>query len=151
MKTRWIAAHDFSACSDAAARQAARDAVTEKAQLILLYALDPEIMAPPVEWATGAATAPSVTHLAETRTAARVRMEAIADALRSDNPGLVVSVEVHDGHPVDVILDAAEADGISRIIVGTHGRRGLRRLFLGSVAERVVRASPVPVLVVRET
>ncbi len=151
METRWIAAHDFSACSDSAARQAARDAVTEKAHLVLLYALDPEVMAPPVEWATGAAIAPSATHLAETRAAARQRLEAIADALRAAHPGLAVSAEVRDGHPVDVILEAVEADSASRIIVGTHGRRGLRRLFLGSVAERVVRASPVPVLVVRET
>lgn len=150
METRWIAAHDFSACSDSAARQAAHDAVIEKAHLVLLYALDPEIMATPVEWATGAATIPSAAHLAETRAGARQHMETIAEALRAENPGLVISVEVHDGHPVDVILEAAEADGASRIIVGTHGRRGLRRLFLGSVAERVVRASPVPVLVVRK-
>ncbi|MEZ4265286.1 MAG: universal stress protein [Myxococcota bacterium] len=151
MDTRWIAAHDFAACSDSAVRQAARDAVVERAHLVLLHALDPEIMAAPVEWATGAVAGPPVAYLAEARAAARQRLETIAEALREANPGLVTSVEVRDGHPVDVILDAAEADGASRIIVGTHGRRGLRRLFLGSVAERVVRASPVPVLVVRSS
>ena len=42
MNTVWIAAHDFSACSEVAVRQAARDAVIEGARLVLLHALDPE-------------------------------------------------------------------------------------------------------------
>ena len=49
----------------------------------------------------------------------------------------------------DLILDAARAPGISLIVMGTHGRRGLRRLTLGSDAELVLRESPVPVLLVR--
>jgi nucleotide-binding universal stress UspA family protein len=151
MKPLWLVAHDFSACSDAAVRQAARDATLEGARLTIVHALDPEILAAPVEWATGAVAVPVASRLAEARAAVRQRLEAIADALRADHAGLDVGVEVREGHPVDVILDTAEVDGAARIIVGTHGRRGLRRLFLGSVAERVVRASQVPVLVVRET
>ena len=47
------------------------------------------------------------------------------------------------------IIAAAERRGADCIVIGSHGRRGLRRLFLGSVAEHVVRHSPIPVLVVR--
>ena len=49
----------------------------------------------------------------------------------------------------DVILREAENAGAELIVMGTHGRRGLRRLTLGSDAELVLRESPVPVLLVR--
>ena len=49
-----------------------------------------------------------------------------------------------------VILDYVEEHEIDVIVLGTHGRRGLRRLLLGSVAEEVVRLAPCPVLTVRE-
>lgn len=56
-----------------------------------------------------------------------------------------VEAVVADEPPVEAILD--EAKGADLIVVGTHGRRGPGRWWLGSVAERVVRAAPVPVLV----
>ncbi|HVS66746.1 MAG TPA: universal stress protein [Thermoanaerobaculia bacterium] len=51
--------------------------------------------------------------------------------------------------PAPVILDYVEEEGIDVIVMATHGRRGVRRLLLGSVAEEVVRHSPVPVITVR--
>lgn len=57
--------------------------------------------------------------------------------------------QVHrHGQPTDEILHAAEAMGADLIVMGTHGRTGLRRFLLGSVAEAVVRRSATPVLVV---
>jgi nucleotide-binding universal stress UspA family protein len=53
------------------------------------------------------------------------------------------------GEPSRQIVDAIEKYGIDLVVIGTHGRRGLSRLVLGSVAEKVVRLSPVPVLTVR--
>jgi nucleotide-binding universal stress UspA family protein len=52
------------------------------------------------------------------------------------------------GDPDAEILKTIEAEGIDLVIMGTHGRKGLEHAFIGSVAERVVRQSPVPVLVV---
>lgn len=52
------------------------------------------------------------------------------------------------GDCVPTILDQIERTQASLVVMGTHGRTGLRRLVLGSVAEQVLRASPVPVLVV---
>ena len=49
----------------------------------------------------------------------------------------------------EAIASDAEAWGADLIVIGTHGRRGLRRLVLGSVAEGVARAASVPVLLVR--
>jgi len=53
------------------------------------------------------------------------------------------------GDPRDAILQTAEELGADLIVMGTHGRRGISRALLGSVAEMVVRTSPVPVLTVR--
>ncbi|WP_049894333.1 universal stress protein [Halogranum rubrum] len=64
----------------------------------------------------------------------------------------VTSVEgtVVRGTPHRAIVDYAHDHGADLVVVGTHGRRGLDRLLLGSVAERVLRTADVPVLVVRE-
>lgn len=66
--------------------------------------------------------------------------------------GAMVEVEMIErigGHAADSIVDVAKAWSADLIIMGTHGRRGLRRLALGSDAELVLRLSPVPVLMVR--
>jgi nucleotide-binding universal stress UspA family protein len=56
---------------------------------------------------------------------------------------------VVNGEPAGSIAAAAAVQGAGMIVIGTHGRRGLERLFLGSVAEGVVRQAAVPVAVVR--
>jgi nucleotide-binding universal stress UspA family protein len=53
------------------------------------------------------------------------------------------------GRPDVEILDAAARLKVDLIVMGTHGRRGVSRMLLGSVAEKVVRSSPVPVLTIR--
>ena len=53
------------------------------------------------------------------------------------------------GPPTQTIVDTAGEQGVDLIIMGTHGRTGLAHVFLGSVAEHVVRQGPCPVLVVR--
>jgi len=50
------------------------------------------------------------------------------------------------GDPADGILSYVEAEKIDLIIMGTHGRKGLERIIFGSVAERVIKLSPVPVM-----
>lgn len=65
--------------------------------------------------------------------------------------GAELQVELLDtvGGPADQIIEQAKTWGADLIVMGTHGRRGLRRLAFGSDAEMVLRASPVPVLFVR--
>jgi nucleotide-binding universal stress UspA family protein len=57
--------------------------------------------------------------------------------------------QLKTGDARDIILHAAEELGADLIVMGTHGRRGLSRALLGSVAEMIVRTAPVPVLTVR--
>jgi len=59
-----------------------------------------------------------------------------------------VETAIRDGNPSREIVAYTEEQGCDSIVMGTHGRGGIDRLLLGSVAERVVRASPVPVVTV---
>ncbi len=63
--------------------------------------------------------------------------------------GLEVEGNLIEGHPADEIIRYSEKNSISLIVMGTLGKSGLDRFLLGSVAEKVVRNSKIPVLVVR--
>ena len=81
----------------------------------------------------------------------RERREVIAQSLveRGREVGVPVSFLVWEGDPGDMIVSAAEAEHVDMVVVGSHGRGAVGRLFLGSVSEHVVRHAPCPVLVVR--
>lgn len=66
----------------------------------------------------------------------------------SDRPR-AVAVRVEAGEPSDTILRLAREGGADLIVMGTHGRTGLARLLIGSVAEAVLRRSTCPVLTIR--
>lgn len=73
------------------------------------------------------------------------------DALLSASANCpIVTLHVRGGDPALQLLFLAQDVDADLVAVGTHGRTGLQRLLLGSVAERVVRTAPCPVLVVRE-
>jgi len=63
--------------------------------------------------------------------------------------GVIVEPVLLEGHPADELIRYAEENGMDIIVMGTLGKTGLDRLFLGSVAGNVVRYSKVPVMVVR--
>jgi nucleotide-binding universal stress UspA family protein len=65
------------------------------------------------------------------------------------NTGIAVDVESRVGLPAEQIVEAAERDHASLIALATHGYSGLKRWAMGSVTDKVVHASHVPVLVVR--
>jgi nucleotide-binding universal stress UspA family protein len=78
--------------------------------------------------------------------AAQESVEAVA---RNADDELPVRTAVKRGRPYETIREYIDHAGIDLVTMGTHGRTGLDRLLLGSVAERVVRTSPVPVLTAR--
>jgi len=67
---------------------------------------------------------------------------------RGDERGVDVVEHVSGGRPHKVIANYAEDNGIDLIVMGSHGRAGVRRALLGSVTERTLRSTHVPVLVV---
>lgn len=62
--------------------------------------------------------------------------------------GVAVTHHLESGEPASTILKVAGKSGADLVVVGTHGRTGVRHLLLGSVAEKLVRLAPVPVLTV---
>jgi len=64
-------------------------------------------------------------------------------------PPIHTEYRFEEGDPASVILQVAQEAGVDLIVMGTHGRRGLARLLMGSVAGQVVRQAPCPVLTVR--
>lgn len=139
---------DFSICADDALSLADRIAQAggASARIILMHAselpagmsaqtqVQPEPDRPAV--AMG-----ELMHLSATR-----RMQQQRDRLGIRSP---VELRVCLSSPLKAILDEVLASSVDAIVMGTHGRTGLDRLLLGSVAEHVVRAASVPVITVR--
>jgi universal stress protein A len=74
---------------------------------------------------------------------------ALQQFLPSDLAVRVSDLHVEVGHPVEQILEMARREHVDLIVMGTHGRSSLKYMMLGSVAERVIRLAPCPVMVVR--
>lgn len=70
---------------------------------------------------------------------------------RGRHEGVSIRTLIWDGDPAEAIVEAAIAEDVDIIVVGSHQRRGVDRLVMGSVSEQVVRTSPVPVVVARHT
>lgn len=133
---------DFSDCASAAERRALKLARVLHASLRFVHVMDQRTFV--VLDAAGSLPAQNLAvaqELAEATLAERVQ--------RAAESGVRSTSEVVFGSPALAILDAVEATGADLIVMGTHGRSGFRHLVLGSVAERVARKSPVPVLTVR--
>lgn len=136
---RILVPHDFSPAADQALRQAAALARAGGGRLRVLHVLEPMYL--PVNVPAQALPDPAA-FLPDQHAALVRRVQKVLGA-----GGPPCTVEVVIGQPTSAILErAGRADSI---VMSTHGRTGLTHLLLGSVAERVVRASPIPVLTVR--
>jgi nucleotide-binding universal stress UspA family protein len=76
-------------------------------------------------------------------------LTAIKHRVREQHPTVRTTTDVRIGAPVDGIVSASEQGGAAMVVMATHGRTGLSRLFLGSVAGAVLRAGEVPLLLIR--
>jgi nucleotide-binding universal stress UspA family protein len=133
---------DLSEASHAALREATELAHRFGAELELLHVhLNPALSAP-----DGTAMPPSFLDVAsgELQSTVGSWQEEAERAV-----GRPVHATVLPGAPADEIIRFVREHGQDLLVVGTHGRRGVERLLLGSVAERVVREAPCSVLVVR--
>jgi nucleotide-binding universal stress UspA family protein len=81
---------------------------------------------------------------------AKVLEQAMSIARRADVPCAQKLIDTLGGRAADEIVKQAKEWSADLIVLGTHGRRGLKRLAVGSDAELVLRQSPLPVLIVRE-
>ncbi|GIV84495.1 MAG: hypothetical protein KatS3mg052_1502 [Candidatus Roseilinea sp.] len=76
-------------------------------------------------------------------------LQKVAAGIRQAAPTLTVTTAVLEGLVADAILDRAEEVGADLIVMSTHGRSGMERWLLGSVAEKVVRGAKTPVMLIR--
>ncbi|KAB1188730.1 MULTISPECIES: universal stress protein [Haloferax] len=133
---------DGSECADAALDHALDHAQKYDATVHVLYVAD-------VRDVAHAAPAVSPTRVRDAlHDSGQEVLERVGSRLRA--AGVDVEATVTEGTPESEILEFANRDDIDLVVMGTHGRSGLDRYLIGSVAERVVRSSPVPVLTVRQ-
>ncbi len=139
---------DFSPASDHALDYALRLAQKLSASVILCHcAPQPDYeVAGLVSPGMRTAAAAFIEKAMEMAIAARVELAELA--ARKRDFGVAISIEMLEGRPADAIILAARRSGADLIVIGSRSRPGIRHLLLGSVAEKVVRAAPCPVLVV---
>jgi nucleotide-binding universal stress UspA family protein len=135
---------DFSRASGAAFARAIAMAKADRAQLLLVH-----VLAPPVPIAGEGYISPKVYDdlEASARTYGQKHLGALQAKARK--AGVKTVTLLLDGVAHDQIARAAKSKKADLIVIGTHGRTGLAKFFLGSVASRVVAAAPCPVLTVR--
>jgi len=139
MKTlRILVPIDFSTGSDAALEMATSLARDSGGSLILVHAEIIPLSASGGEYLYAVSEPPTEELLAK------------LNAIVLPDSHVPVERRLLAGDPADVIIRLAKSEDVDMIVMGTHGRRGLTRLLMGSVAEAVVRAAPCPVLTVKQ-
>ena len=128
---------DFSPHSEAAAKLAFALARDYGAQVLVLHVTGPI-----------AVGGPEMVAILDPM-AYEAELKARLAEVRSPYPKVPVEHRLVFGGPAEEILRAAKESHCGVIVLGTHGRRGVGRLLLGSVAEQVVRKAPCPVLTVK--
>lgn len=144
---RILVATDFSDCSREAVDYALSFSDRLGAELTVVHVFER-----PVYFEVGVAHSLQLQHnvdqwIRELKQEISQQMDALVKQLQGRAPA--VRAVMNDGAPVEEILKAARETSADLIVIGTHGRTGLPHVLLGSVAERVVRNAPCPVLTVR--
>jgi universal stress protein A len=131
---------DFSASSAHVLEMAGR-VVEDGGEVVLLHVVDwvPTVV-------EGAFV--GMPNVRETQSLRDQSMHKLVEIKRA-HPDLPIRPEVIEGQPAAEIVDLAQRLPADVVVIGTHGRTGIGHLLLGSVAERVIRRAPCPVLVVR--
>jgi nucleotide-binding universal stress UspA family protein len=137
-------ASDFSREARAAFNTAVALAASLDARLTIVHVLTPLVPTVPEQYLDAVMIDRLERQTGEwsARQAARLRADA-------EKAGVRAVVDVRRGDPAEQIVRAARGGRADLLVVGTHGRRGMQKFLLGSVAERVLAAAPCPVLTVR--
>jgi nucleotide-binding universal stress UspA family protein len=133
---------DFLPHSAEAVRRAL-DLATEHAEVVLFYAYEP---------AEYPAIPGDVLYDAEQLHSMSAKVRARLEAVRHEADPFGrhrISTRIVQGTPVRAIIDAVTRERFDLIVMGTHGRTGVGRVVLGSIAEQVMRRAPCPVLTIK--
>lgn len=146
MTEHWLVAYDDAQASRRALAEAVRALEGAGGRVTLLHVI------PEAALGSSASAAPNLQELrARARDDVREELLRVATRVAEDWPSVDMGVLVREGDPDDQIVAVMEDIEPDVTVLGTHGRRGLERLMLGSVTERVVNRAGRPVLVVPPT
>jgi nucleotide-binding universal stress UspA family protein len=139
--------HDFSASANHASAIARDEAKVHGAKLLLLHVIQLPTQLQPdfaiLPEGTGAPIGLKDYAISQAET----HVNDLTARLAKD--GVTVTGFIRVGNPVDEIATFVTENAVDLIVMGTHGRSGLAHMLIGSVTERVVRTSSVPVLTIR--
>jgi nucleotide-binding universal stress UspA family protein len=141
---RILHATDFSRASAAAFARAVALARHDRAGLVLLH-----VVLPASPFLAGDVNFPPSYLELQARARRQAEGRIAAAVARARGAGVRAEGRLADGAPAQEILKWARRKRADLIVIGTHGRSALGRFVMGSVAERVVRLAPIPVLTVR--
>lgn len=141
---RIVCASDFSGASRRAVATAVTMAKANRAALILLHVVSPIVRLAPDQYV------PSTTwEEIEIGTRAWAQEQIDKLATRARKAGIRAAALLVEGEAAEEIVRVARLKRADLLVLGTHGRTGVSKFFLGSVAERVVATAPCPVVTVR--
>ena len=129
---------DFSTSSDAALKYATTLAKDMGAKLAIVHVVEPPAAYGAGEMYYGIPN-PDLPAL-----------QKMLEAVKPTDPAVPCEHRLVTGEPAREVVELAKAEGVDLIVMGTHGRTGLGRLLMGSVAEAVVRRAPCPVFTFKE-
>jgi nucleotide-binding universal stress UspA family protein len=138
---------DFSELSRLALKYAAAGARAFGARLVVFHAQRFEL---PAYFTRGQVEELTRQHRAEQQKAREFLQAHVRSTLGAEATSQPIRFEVVDAHPVDAVLGAVKRHRADLVVMGTHGRGGSKRLWLGSVAESVMRQAGVPVFIARQ-
>jgi nucleotide-binding universal stress UspA family protein len=140
---RILAAVDLTAASTPALNEALEQAMEGGAELLIAHAYQPPSSIQADSFAAGVFEEWDQ----NLRTAVAAKLQPLVDDARKR--GINARPLVLAGVPYEAISEAAKKNKVDLVVMGTHGRTGVPRFFVGSVASRVISTAPCPVLTVR--
>ena len=149
MYTRILVATDGSELATKALRHALVLAKESGAKLFVVTSTEPSLLIAPGAEMIALNTGAIIEELEQAKAKSAAETLAEAGRLAAESGLTAEAFHIASSTPADAILSTAQKQGASLIVMGSHGRRGLGRLLLGSQTAEVLARSTIPVLVVK--
>ena len=149
MYSRIVVGVDGSELANKALRHGLKLAKESNARVFVVTATEPSLLIAPGAEMMAVNTGEIIAELEAAKAQSAATTLAEAEELAKGEGMSIEKIHVPSSLAADAIIATAEAQGASLIVMGSHGRRGLGRLLLGSQASEVLARSKVPVLVVK--
>ncbi len=138
---------DFSDYSDKALSYALDIARQYRAKIFLLHVIDESIQQCTMEYCLTDEVMKEIEESSQTKSSEKLREE--VDRVAKNAADVEIETILKRGIPYEEILSMQDAGNVDLIVIASHGRTGIKRILIGSVAEKVMRGARCPVMLVR--